>query len=70
MSVRSSACSASTRTCKSKPSSPRLKAQTVNEKGEINTWSSSSADGKLLATLFENKLIDDATAKELKQEYT
>eukprot|EP00957_Ditylum_brightwellii_P125362 9554566-Ditylum_brightwellii.AAC.1 len=57
MPARSSTHSASTRTHKSKSSSPRLKAQAVNEKGEINTWSSSSADGKLLATLLRTSLL-------------
>eukprot|EP00957_Ditylum_brightwellii_P067396 5116371-Ditylum_brightwellii.AAC.1 len=69
MPARSSACSASTCTCKSKFNPPKLKAQAVNEKGWIDTWSSSLADGKLLDTLFENTLIDEATAIELKQKY-
>jgi len=50
-------------------SDPQEKEVTRNNKGEITSWDSTSKDGKLLKTMFDNGIITTETATEIKDEY-
>lgn len=52
-----------------KKKSTNTKVPTMNEKGEIISWSIGSADGKALRALFDGGVITNETAAKIKQEY-
>lgn len=52
-----------------KVKSTQTKAPKTNEKGEIISWDSSSADGKALRALFDGGLITNETAKQVKKSF-
>jgi len=49
--------------------STKTKVPKTNEKGEVISWDSASADGKALRALFDGGLITDETAKKVQEDY-